>query len=429
MNNDWMKLDNAAKIYPLVESDYNTSVFRFSATLDIEIKKDVLLKALNLVILRFPYYKVTLKTGFFWFYLEENNENLVVFEDIKMPCRRMIKEENNGYLFRVLYIDNKISIEFNHILADGTAGLIFLNTIVFEYLKLEGYDVSINEWIKDIESKIDEKEIEDSHSIIGKKYIKTHCNKVDNVKGVYHIKDRIINRNKYIITYGIMDSNLLHDTAKKYNCSITVFITAIYLENLIEIQNEQTTRKKKRKAVSVQVPVNMRKRLQSESMRNFSLYITPYLIPTKEYTFEDIIEYVKRFFEEKTDINNLLRLMVQNLKTEKSPFVRFLPLKLKTIITPFIYNAKGVDTFSGTISNMGKIQLPESIEKHVLRIDFILGPCPLTKCKCSLTGYMDKIYITFGRNTKQARVETKFFRKLVKLGVEVQIENQGGDIL
>ena len=131
--NLWMKLDNAAKIYPLVESDFLTTVFRFSATLDMEIDPKILLKALNNVIQRFPYYKVSLKQGFFWYYLEENHNSLVINKDINDPCRRMINDTNE-YLFRVLYIENKISVEFNHILADGASCLTFLNTLLKQYL-------------------------------------------------------------------------------------------------------------------------------------------------------------------------------------------------------------------------------------------------------------------------------------------------------
>jgi len=427
MKNEWMKLDNAAKIYPLVESDYITAVYRFSVTLNLDIKKTVLLNALNTVISRFPYYKVTLKKGFFWYYLEKNNKELEIYEDINYPCRRIDKDENNGYLFRVLYTQNKISLEFHHILADGTACLIFLNTIIYQYLKLEGFEVSLNEWITDIDSDVDEKEYEDSHSLIGKRHIKSHGNKVDSIINVFHMKDRLINRNQYIVTHSITDSSVLYKITKTYNCSITVFLTAIYLESMLEIQNEQIVKKKRRKIVAIQVPINMRKKLESESMRNFSLYIIPYLKPNKVYTFEDIIESVSLYFKEKTDINNLLSLMVQNYKTEN--YVRLLPLKLKTFITPFIYKAVGVDAYSGTISNMGMIKLPDSIEKYVNRIEFIIGPCPLTKCSCSVSGYKDKVYITFGRNIKEARVEKKFFRKLVELGVGVQIENQGGEYL
>ncbi len=427
MKHEWMKLDNAAKIYPLIESEYITTVYRFSATLDVYIIKSRLLEALNRVIVRFPYYKVTLKRGFFWYYLEENHKELDVYQDIKDPCRRMIKEETNGYLFRVLYKNNKISVEFNHILADGTACLIFLNTLVHEYLRLSGYEVSLNEWIKDINSEIDEKEYEDTHSIMGKRYLKSHNKKDKIIKNVFHLKDRLIKRDQYNVIYGIINAFDIHETAKKHNCSITILLTAIYLQAMVEIQNEQIKKARKRKPVAIQVPINMRKRIQSNTMRNFSLYITPSLTPDKDYTLTEIIDFLNQYFKEKTDIDSLLKLEVQNYKTEKTLFVRLLPLMLKTVVTPFIYKAVGADTFSGTISNIGLIKLPESIEKHVERIDFVLGPCPLTKCSCAVTGYKNNLYISFGRNTKIARVETIFFRKLVQLGLKVQIENHGGD--
>src|SRR5690554_3655770 len=423
--NLWMKLDNAAKIYPLVESDFLTTVFRFSATLDMEIDPKILLKALNNVIQRFPYYKVSLKQGFFWYYLEENHNDLVVNIDNKQPCRRMIGDTNN-YLFRVLYINNKISVEFNHILADGTACLIFLNTIVAEYLKLNGITIDFNEWVMDINSDIEKREFEDSHSLLGRKYYKTHNKKIADVKNVFHVKDPI-KRNKNYVTYGIIESKNLSEVSKNYDTSITVFLVAIYLSCIFENQKKQVKKMKKRKPVSIQVPINMRKRLNSKSMRNFSLFITPFLRPSEELKLGEIIKSINLYFKEKIDIDNLLSLMVQNYKTEKSVIVRILPLFLKKIVTPLIYKAIGTDTYSGTFSNIGLIKLPECIEKHVKRIDFLLGPCPITKTLCSVVGYTDKIYIAFGRNIRDAKIERNFFRKLVKLGINVEIETHGGE--
>lgn len=420
----WMKLDNAAKIYPLVESDFLTTVFRFSATLNEKVDPVILLKALNNIIKRFPYYKVSLRKGFFWYYLEENHNSLVINKDINDPCRRMINDTNE-YLFRVLYIENKISVEFNHILADGASCLTFLNTLVAEYLKLLGYEIELNEWIKDVNSEINEKEFEDSHSIIGKKYYKTHKGKKLDIKNVFHIKDKI-KRNKYYVTYGIIDALELNKKAKEYQTSITVFLTSVYLASLYEIQKEQVKKKKNYKAVSIQVPINMRPRLNSESMRNFSLYITPFLQPHEDIPLDKIIEIVDKYFKEKITLDNLISLMVQNYKTEKSLFVRILPLFLKKLVTPFIYKAIGADTFSATFSNIGLIKLPESIQRHVKRIDFVLGPCPITKTLASAVGYQEKIYLAFGRNLKDAKVERKFFRKLVDMGLNVEVETHGG---
>ena len=93
---------------------------------------------------------------------------------------------------------------------------------------------------------------------------------------------------------------------------------------------------------------------------------------------------------------------------------------LKKLVTPLIYKAIGV-IFSATFSNMGLIKLPESME-NMLNY-FVLGPCPITKTLASAAGYQDKIYLAFGRNIKDAKVERKFF----KICLKAEIESQGGN--
>src|SRR5688572_32321528 len=66
----WMRLDNAAKIYPAVQNEELTAVFRLSCRLKDRIKAKPLLAAVRKIEDRFPYYKVKPKKGFFWYYLE-----------------------------------------------------------------------------------------------------------------------------------------------------------------------------------------------------------------------------------------------------------------------------------------------------------------------------------------------------------------------
>ena len=77
----WMRLDNAAKIYPAVQNEELTAVFRLSCILKDRIKVKPLLDAIHTIEDRFPYYKVKPKKGFFWYYLEFQNEPIPLRPD------------------------------------------------------------------------------------------------------------------------------------------------------------------------------------------------------------------------------------------------------------------------------------------------------------------------------------------------------------
>ena len=131
-NEFWLRLDNAAKIYPAVKDKELTSVFRVGVELKERIKIKHFLEAVHAIEDRFPYYKVRLRAGFFWYYLEPYNLPIAVEPDLEIPCRAFEKDE---LMFRVLAKDNKISVEFSHILTDGTGALEFLKTLLMTYLE------------------------------------------------------------------------------------------------------------------------------------------------------------------------------------------------------------------------------------------------------------------------------------------------------
>ena len=66
----WMRLDNAAKIYPAARRQNWSNIFRLSATLTQEVDTAVLQSALNVTARRFPSIAARLRRGVFWYYLE-----------------------------------------------------------------------------------------------------------------------------------------------------------------------------------------------------------------------------------------------------------------------------------------------------------------------------------------------------------------------
>lgn len=99
-------------------------MYRLSVKLKEEIDPALLQQALDLTLPRFPTYKVAIRKGLFWRYLEPNNRpGPFVQEDIKNPCMPMHFKSNNRYLIRIYYFGCRISLEAHHCLGDGTGGM------------------------------------------------------------------------------------------------------------------------------------------------------------------------------------------------------------------------------------------------------------------------------------------------------------------
>ncbi len=100
----WYKLDLSATVYPTLQRRDFSSVYRLSVKLKEPIDPALLQQALDLTLPRFPTYKVAIRKGLFWRYLEPNNRpGPFVQEDIKNPCMPMHFRSNNRYLIRIYH--------------------------------------------------------------------------------------------------------------------------------------------------------------------------------------------------------------------------------------------------------------------------------------------------------------------------------------
>ena len=131
----WMRLDNAAKIYPAARRPNWSNVFRLSATLTEPVDTAVLQSALDVTVRRFPSIATRLRRGVFWYYLQQLKHAPTIREEHSYPLSGMSHEETRQCAFRVIVYENRIAIELFHSLTDGNGALIFLKTLVAEYLE------------------------------------------------------------------------------------------------------------------------------------------------------------------------------------------------------------------------------------------------------------------------------------------------------
>ncbi len=414
----WYKLDNAATIFPGQNTSRWSNIFRFSVILKEKIDPAVLEQALRDVMPRFPCYDVRLRWGLFWYYFEKNPNGIPpVQPDIVNPCHRVKFKENNGYLFRIYYYENRISGDFYHALTDGLGAAVFVCTLAAQYLRLCGHNIEPGGHVLDVTVPADKSELDDPYLKCGKSK-----GKIKRQGGrVYHAVGKRAPKHMVNITRGIIPLEQVHALAKSYGATITEFIGALLLFVHYEKQKEDKRRQKK---VCVQIPVSLRKTFGVNTLRNFSLYYLIDIDPLLgEYSFEEVLKHVMLSLRDINNEKNLRAMVTANLKLANSPFMRLVPLFIKDLAIGLGFMLSGEQAMSVLFSNLGKISLPESMQPHVELVEIMAGPGKLNAARCASCGYSDKYVIDFANIYMESDIEKRFFTALVKMGIHVKIES------
>jgi NRPS condensation-like uncharacterized protein len=382
---------------------------------------DDLQRALTRVIVRFPYFDVSLKKGFFWAYWEKNQNEPKVVAETKYPCQRLPVYSSGVFPFRVKAYFNRISIEFHHSLTDGTGGLIFLKALVAEYLNIRG--ITPKDWgdIFRPDQVPDPEEYEYA-------YKRNYREKLPfpKTQGVAFRPPLTSEKGKkYHVTTGIVSVKEILKVSRENKVTITELLTSIYLDALQTILYNLPDQQRKRlmKPIRVAVPVNLRNLYPSKTMRNFSFMVAPELNPKLgRYSFNEILHLVHHSVRKEIATKTITQSISRNVKGQIFPLMRIIPLFLKRLLGGILYEKMGERLYSGKLSNIGRVTMPEAFVDKIDSFELLLAPSSTINTGCSLASFGDKLNITFGRTVKEAEVEKHFFRKLAKLGIQIKIE-------
>ena len=414
----WYKLDNSAIVYTSARGRDYASLYRVTAVLKNAVLPDILQEAVNAVSVRFPYYTVRLRKGVFWHYLEEIGVPPKVKSDIVNPCKPIDLKEDGGLLLRVYYYNNKVSIEFFHVLTDGYGAMIFLKTLLADYLSRTGIPKQPNGDMFDINETPHPEEYEDSYF----KYGKSNTQMPTKQKHAYKFRGTSEIQHTLNIVTGIVRASQIIEKAKSHNVSVHEYLTAVLMQVYYERQKYEQHWVDK--PIRIGVPVNLRKIFPSKTMRNFIIISGPFIDPNLgEYTFEEIVYDIKNYMKYWLNPKFLKAQMYMNIRTETNPFLRPMPLFLKSYIVKQFYKRIAVQQNTSQISNVGIFKVPEYMEEHIERVEVMLGKSYFHSPNCALISYKDKMSITFSSCIKETDIEREFFRKLVKAGIHVKIES------
>ena len=416
----WMRLDNAAKIYPATRRQNWSNVFRLSATLRDNVDREVMQSALDVTVRRFPSIAARLRRGAFWYYLQQLERAPDIQEENSYPLAGMSKAEMRKCALRVIVYQKRVAVEFFHSLTDGNGALVFVKTLIAEYLhQKHGLTIPAEQGVLGRLEDPSEEELEDSFP--------KYAGPVAAPRGGTNAwkpsgtpePDGFLN-----ITCLQLPVKAVLEKAHAYDVTLTTFLGACLMQALQNLQKEKVPDIRRRKHIKLLIPVNLRKLFPSRTLRNFVLYTIPEIDPRLgEYSFGELCTNIRHKMGLEINAKYMSKMIATNIGSEKLLLVKIMPLFIKNFVMKLVFNAVGERKSCLTMSNLGAVRLPYVMMPYVERFDFILGTQVTSPYNCGVLSFGDSVYVNFIRNIREPELEYHFFRVLRELGIPVRVES------
>lgn len=414
----WFELDNAAKLYPAISNSHWSSTFRVSAELAEPVEPGVLQQALDQTLQRFPTFQVQMRAGVFWYFLEEITDPLQVRLDVGHPGMPFRFRKDHGYLIRVLYFQNRISVEFFHSLTDGTGGMVFLKTLVVSYLRLLGHNVQYDHGALDITQHADQEETRDAFLQMPLPGVRASRKES---KAWHFPATKDVPHTLHTIAASI-PCDMIVQKAHEKKVSVSAYLVSVML--YVAVQEQRRLNVHRLKPVRVSLPVNMRTFYPSRTMRNFSTFVNPGIDPQLgEYTFDEILHEVSTYICYATNPRLMAATIATNVSDEKMLLIRLAPLFIKNLVISSVYRRAGDKLVTSTLSNLGKTEAPTGAESLIQRFEFQLGVPGAAMCNCSCVSYRNELRLVFSSNVLERTLPCLMLHFLVEQGVPVEVES------
>ncbi|WP_165062539.1 alcohol acetyltransferase [Adlercreutzia sp. ZJ154] len=364
------KLDNVGKFYSAESTGPWQTVFRFSAEFVDEVNPEVLQKALEHTIERFPGFNVCLRNGAFWHHLEPA-ASIPQVQPESIPACFRLHTGPNSTLFRVSYFRNRANLEVSHIISDGRGTLGFFRVLVQSYVE-EQYGASCAS-MKHISYDSPQYNEDGFH-----KHYEPHKAGSTPTRRAYRIRGLRDRNNPTYMEYHLSASEVL-EVAHKFDVSITSLMIAAVI-NAIRATMPSNALKR---PIRLTVPVDLRQFFETDTMRNFFGLVTISYMPHHELEpLEEVAQLVQLQLSEAAQPEQLERRMNRMTALEKNPFLHIAPLFLKDWVLNFAARVSARDITSA-VSNLGQLTFDECTDGHIKSVNVLTSTNDLNFVICT----------------------------------------------
>ena len=311
-------------------------------------------------------------------------------------------------------------MEFFHALTDGTGALVFVKSLLAEYLS-EKYGISVPAE-KGVLGRLEEpspEELEDSFARYAGDVTASRAEAT-----AWHLTGTPETDGYKDLVTLMVPADKLRSCAKDHGVSVTELLCAAMMQAILELQAEKVPNPRHRKPVKVLLPVNLRKLFPSKTLRNFASYITPEIDPRLgACSFQELCALVHHKMGLENNRWTMRAKFAANVASERSPVLRVMPLFIKNIAMKAVFDTVGECKSCLCLSNLGRVELPEVMVPYVRRMDFIIGVQAKAPHNCGVVTWGNTAYINCIRSIREPELEYHFYRVLHRLGLPVKVES------
>lgn len=402
-------LDSSAVFYPYFTTRKTQSMYCVGVKLNDNVDKDILRRALNDTLNRFPLYKTKLKRGYGAYLLQENSAPAEVFDIDGKVLRPINTRVTNGYQFRLACAGDKIALEMFHALTDANGAIKFLTAIVRRYRELQGVrfdeDCPVFAW----DSQPRDEELEDGF----KKYYKSIPLSQLNLKGMtgkapHRISGTLL-EDGYKLEFGTADTSEVIRRAKEKGVSLTAYIAGAVAYSMLKSGNVK-------RPVTVMIPVNLRSLFPSETLSNFVTFVRLIVRSGEGATLDECVKSCSKQLTEKAGKQKMQAFISTTVRAQRNIIFRAVPLWLKWIFIRlgrlFLKSRQTI-----IISNLGNISIPPE-----MGVDAVMMNLNVSKNNVQNLGvvsFKGVCRLTFTSAIKELTMPSAVFDTLEEEGIQI----------
>lgn len=408
MPQTWYKVDNVAKVFLASVTRRDPRVFRVSCVLAAPVDPALLETALGRTAKEYPQFQVTLHRGLFWHYFESTDKQPHAVPETQAPCAAIYGPQiKNELLYRVSYYGARVNVEMFHALSDGNGGMMFLKTLIHNYLQLQ------NPALADVPGDERASEEESEQDAFRQYYGGGRSEDPPARRGVFRLRGLKLPYDQVRFFEAHLAAAQVLQKARAAGVTVTSYLAAA---QMLAVYRTMPALERGRPIV-VSLPVNLRNYYGSETARNFFNSIgIPYVFQGGE-TVETLARSFDAKLREALKTEKVKGRMDGYEKLEQMPGVKPVPLFIKNAAVS-LGNAAEVRKVTLTISNLGRIPLQKELQPYVKGFVAYCSSSSMFTTACS---YGDDLVLGTTWAYRGTAVLKNFYRLLSAEGLDITL--------